>query len=300
MYSPSSAAVNTVAQLTKSSPTRIVLVLDNRGCGLSSTPLGRYRTSDMARETIAVLDHVGWTGERSFHVVGISLGGMIAQEVAVAVPSRLSSLTLTSSRAGPIPEFPTFKVGKMFLRQLTGRVKGPEHAAALAVDVLFPSKWLDSPDGVVDGKTRRQVLEKNYLKRAQETKSVTAAGKLGQFSAVTSHYVSPWKLSSILSTIPRVHIIVGDEDQLIAPIRSKQLHAMIPGSTLRWVEGGGHTLPIQFESEYHEWLEAVFQEANDIVAKGSALPQSDVKADELYIPPTVEVVDEAPIDVRVG
>ena len=57
------------------------LVFDNRGMGESDKPLLRYTTSEMAKDTIELLDHVGWTDERSIHVVGISMGGMIAQEL---------------------------------------------------------------------------------------------------------------------------------------------------------------------------------------------------------------------------
>ena len=62
------------------------LVLDNRGIGKSDAPLLRYTTSEMARDVIEVLDHVGWTAERAVHVVGMSMGGMIAQEMARYAP----------------------------------------------------------------------------------------------------------------------------------------------------------------------------------------------------------------------
>jgi pimeloyl-ACP methyl ester carboxylesterase len=64
-----------------------VLVLDNRGVGESERPLRllsarhRYSTAAMARDVVEVLDHVGWRGERAVHVVGLSMGGMIAQEL---------------------------------------------------------------------------------------------------------------------------------------------------------------------------------------------------------------------------
>lgn len=57
------------------------LVFDNRGIGESDKPLHRYSTSEMARDLLELLDHVGWTARRDLHVVGISMGGMIAQEL---------------------------------------------------------------------------------------------------------------------------------------------------------------------------------------------------------------------------
>lgn len=57
------------------------LVTDNRGIGDSDKPTSRYSTSEMAKDMVEVLDHIGWTGKRELHVIGISMGGMIAQEI---------------------------------------------------------------------------------------------------------------------------------------------------------------------------------------------------------------------------
>ena len=57
------------------------LIFDNRGMGESDKPTMLYSTSEMAKDTIELLDHVGWTAQRQTHVVGISMGGMIAQEL---------------------------------------------------------------------------------------------------------------------------------------------------------------------------------------------------------------------------
>ena len=57
------------------------LVFDNRGMGESDKPFMRYSTSEMAKDTFELLDYLGWIGERSVHVIGISMGGMVAQEM---------------------------------------------------------------------------------------------------------------------------------------------------------------------------------------------------------------------------
>ena len=57
------------------------LIFDNRGIGESDKPLMRYSTSEMAKDAIELIDHVGWTSERQLHVIGVSMGGMIAQEL---------------------------------------------------------------------------------------------------------------------------------------------------------------------------------------------------------------------------
>jgi pimeloyl-ACP methyl ester carboxylesterase len=76
-----------------------VLVLGNRGIGYSDKPLLRYTTSEMALDVAEIIDHVGWTSPRQLNIIGISLGGMIAQELACLYPRRLQSLSLLCSSA---------------------------------------------------------------------------------------------------------------------------------------------------------------------------------------------------------
>jgi hypothetical protein len=57
------------------------LIFDNRGMGESDKPLMRYSTSEMALDIFDLLQHVGWTEKRQLHVIGVSMGGMIAQEL---------------------------------------------------------------------------------------------------------------------------------------------------------------------------------------------------------------------------
>lgn len=61
------------------------LVTDNRGIGDSDKPTTRYSTSEMAKDLVEVIDHIGWTGSRELHIIGISMGGMIAQEMVSSV-----------------------------------------------------------------------------------------------------------------------------------------------------------------------------------------------------------------------
>jgi pimeloyl-ACP methyl ester carboxylesterase len=49
--------------------------------GLSDKPLLRYSTSEMAKDVLEIIDHLGWKAERELHIAGVSMGGMIAQEL---------------------------------------------------------------------------------------------------------------------------------------------------------------------------------------------------------------------------
>lgn len=57
------------------------LVFDNRGMGESDKPLTRYSTTEMAKDTLELLDYLGWMARRQLNVIGVSMGGMIAQEL---------------------------------------------------------------------------------------------------------------------------------------------------------------------------------------------------------------------------
>ena len=74
-----------------------VLTFDNRGVGKSTMPPGPYTTRRFAQDTKGLVDHLGLMG---FHMVGTSMGGMIAQEYAIAYGADLKSVTLSSHLRG--------------------------------------------------------------------------------------------------------------------------------------------------------------------------------------------------------
>jgi 3-oxoadipate enol-lactonase len=70
---------------------------DQRGLGRTDIPPGPYSMADYANDALAVADHLGW---RTFRLVGISFGGMVAQEIAVAAPERIERLALVCTSPG--------------------------------------------------------------------------------------------------------------------------------------------------------------------------------------------------------
>ena len=70
------------------------LIFDNRGMGESDKPLARYSTSEMAKDTLELIDFIGWTSLRQLHIVGVSMGGMIAQELVCSEKCLLAPVRL--------------------------------------------------------------------------------------------------------------------------------------------------------------------------------------------------------------
>ncbi|GAA5989855.1 hypothetical protein JCM5350_006588 [Sporobolomyces pararoseus] len=243
------------------------LVFDNRGVGHSDSPSGSYKTSEMAKDVEELLKHVGWLSDSEgditrLNVVGVSMGGMIALELALLIPQQIHTLLLTSTKAGSssLPDIPSYASLRMFGLLTTGTVKTPEDQVALVAETLFPKEYLDEvieEEGEWKGKTRREMVEADFLHRYNIGKRQPLSGRLGQLAAVLSHRVSASRLNQLATSLPstsRIAIIHGTEDNLIHVNRGKELHKGLPGSTLKIVQGGGHALPSQITKEYNEWI----------------------------------------------
>ncbi|KAJ7246380.1 alpha/beta-hydrolase [Mycena rebaudengoi] len=224
-------------QVRSLAPKYSMLVFDNRGCGYSGYPTGRYTTSGMAEDILALLDHIGWTSLRQIHVVGASLGGMIAQELALRIPNRIASLTLCVTTPG----------GMKFLATLL-MTKEPEKKAPTVMKMLYPSVWLDKMA--------------SYLRRVAFSPKQKIIGHVSQLAAALTHHVTADQLRRISASIPKVVILCGDEDALVNLQHSKDLKACIPRAEfVQWNETG-HGIHSQRPEEFRDLLIRVFHEAD--------------------------------------
>ena len=243
-----------------------VIRFDNRDIGLSQhlDHLGRprlarallqhalhrpvhapYGLTDMAADTVGLLDALGL---RAVHVCGASMGGMIAQHLAVHHPPRVKSLTLmmTSSGARHLPR-PRARV----LRAMLARPLGRNREAAIRfyqrlLRAIGSPAWQDDP-----ARVRERIA-------AMVDRSYHPAGSLRQLLAIAADGDRSPRLGAIRAP---THIIHGDADPLLRVAAAHDLHARIPGSTLDIVPGMGHDLPLPLVERLADGIEQAVRRA---------------------------------------
>lgn len=227
-----------------------VIRLDNRDCGRSSSwpgpavdvaALGEalvrgepvrppYTLSDMAGDVVAVLDAVGV--ERA-HVLGTSLGGMIAQVLAVEHPDRVQSLTLVSSTTGePDVGQPTPEALAALLRPSPATT---DREVLVAHDVEIRRTWA-TPAYFDDDEIRA------YFALTHE-RGVNPDGTSRQMAALVCEPPRPDALAAL--RVPTL-VVHGDADPLIAPSGGERLVELIPDAELLVLEGMAHDLPSHY------------------------------------------------------
>jgi pimeloyl-ACP methyl ester carboxylesterase len=252
------------------------LVMDNRGYGNSDIPAGRYKTSEMAQDVLEVVDHVGWT---DFHVVGISMGGMIALEIAKRAPERLRSLTLISTTSGLGNGEKDFRVSlppltgvSTVLRLVAGRAFNLDSDQSYVngvTDVLFPKPFLNSVNERDSRKrTNRETFQEMFAFRYTLTRHETLYGALAQIRAVATHRVSPAQLQRINDAIPVIAIITGDDDNLVNPGNSYHLKKHLTKANLDILPGVGHVPVVQESFRVNSILDRTFDEADKRLGQG--------------------------------
>lgn len=226
-----------------------VIRFDNRDVGLSDGPdhLGMpgllgpmlrhtlhlqvpapYRLRDMANDAVGVLDALGI---RSAHVCGVSMGGMIAQQMAVYHPQRVKSLTLvmTTSGARHLPQ-PSLRVRQALLS------RPRSHAVADVVAQL---------EGVLHTIGSPGYRPAPALMRARLEASVRRAYRPAGTARQLLAIVADGDRTPLLRQIRQpTHVIHGADDPLVPPAAGRHLAGQIAGATLDLVPGMGHDLPL--------------------------------------------------------
>jgi 3-oxoadipate enol-lactonase len=214
-------------RLARGAKARRVVVLDNRGVGRSDKPRGPYRMATLADDVAAVLEAAGI--EKAV-VVGISLGGMIAQHVALRHPERVAGLVLMATTAGlPYARFPTARALVTLLGlPIAGRFRPPAQVGRALARLLLAEK---------DVPRARELLSE--WPAAMRADPMVPRSYFAQLAAVATHSTGS-RLRHV--TCPTV-VVTGDEDVLIPPHNSRLIARLVPGAHLEVVRQCGHAIP---------------------------------------------------------
>jgi 3-oxoadipate enol-lactonase len=205
-----------------------VIIFDNRGVGKSDKPKGPYSPKMMAEDTVKLMDYLNI---KQAHILGHSMGGLIAQEIAINYPERVMKLILASTWAsqdndanGLTP--PMLEAAKLPMRQ----------AGVLLVDAIMDkpfNRWFVAP------------ALKNYWRRIKEPE---ATGITGQLEAPTG-YNSLDKLPFIKA--PTL-VITGTNDRVVKPTSSETIAKKIPKARLVKINKGSHADFIEMSKVFNK------------------------------------------------
>ncbi|HKS20268.1 MAG TPA: alpha/beta hydrolase [Bradyrhizobium sp.] len=247
-----------------------VIRFDNRDIGKSSrmtggkrlTPLellklrflkipvaAPYRLHDMAEDTIGLMDALGIP---SAHLVGASMGGMIAQEIAISFPQRLRSLTSIMSTTGN-PRLPPPT------REAAAMLMAPPPATKAEYLDRFAKTWKILRVGSFPEDER---LDRSRAERTFE-RGLNPAGVGRQLRAVLASGSRKERLRLVKAPTLVIH---GTVDPLVRPEGGKDTAASIPGAKLVMIDGMGHALPIPM---WPEIIDAIDKHAHGAVAKAA-------------------------------
>jgi 3-oxoadipate enol-lactonase len=210
-----------------------VITVDNRGCGRSSTPWRPWTTRTMAGDAVAVLDELGI--ERA-HVGGASLGGMVAQEIALEFPERVGTMVLLSTTGGPavgglprldlVPRRGLLQIFEGVLRSW----RPPSDPEQRVRDFLCMVASEDFAAQCRPGDETWAAVE------AMLEEPTSQRGFVKQLLAGARH--STW------SRLPRLTMPVlvhhGTEDRLVPFAAGRELARRIPGARFEGYAGAGH------------------------------------------------------------
>ena len=197
-----------------------VIAFDNRGVGRTDVPDHPYTTRMMARDSLGLMDALGID---RVHVIGVSMGGMIPQERALAHPERVRSPHLGCTLARPDAYMLALNAAGRDMRDGLGR---EATLRTLALWLFAPATYTERPDLL-------ETLLQNSLANPYP-QSLT--GFLRQGEAVAAHDARD-RLPAI--RCPTL-VSVAEDDILVPPRFSREIAARVPGAELRVVAAAGH------------------------------------------------------------
>lgn len=206
-----------------------VVMYDNRGAGRTSAPDRPYSIPQMAQDAVALLDTLGI---QKAHVLGLSMGGYIAQELVLAHPERVEKLVLVAT-APSIDGFGRNIVRAMIDIRRSNMSR--EQIVRATAPLIYSPELQDDEEryeraiaAAVSNPYPQQ--DHAFIRQAQAILGFDAAARLGQVKHPTL-------------------VLCGKDDALVPPRNSEKLAKLIPGATLRLLSGG-HVGIVEYPHEY--------------------------------------------------
>lgn len=229
--------------LGKLSSNHTIIVFDNRGMGQTTAGNDpqKFSISQFANDTAGFLAALRLDGSGSnsseyqpIDILGLSLGGFIAQEFALTYPDKVDRLILLVSGCGGKESIPPQLSPEAFRSMVYGNA-----SKGLFLSTLFPKEWINR---------NIPYIEKNF---------VFPMGKIpAQNLLLQSQAAGNWEACDRLSNITSPTLVVaGTEDITSPPANSVIMAERIPGAWLVQMRGGGHGLIFQYPNEFSEVLE---------------------------------------------
>jgi len=197
-----------------------VVIYDHRGMGKSARTEPPFTIVDLADDAVALLDELGWD---SAHVCGISMGGMVAQELVLRHPERVRTLTLGCTYAGGPGA--TLTSPEVFQRLSAGMMSGDRERA-------LRTGWEVNVSRAFAG-DEAQYAE--FRRRAIEVPA-NIPTIMAQLQAIAPHDTSP-RLREISAPTLVIH---GTDDEMLSYRNGEAIAQAIPGARTEILEGIGH------------------------------------------------------------
>lgn len=198
-----------------------------------------YELKEMAQDTLDLMDYLG-IGKA--HVLGVSMGGMIAQRIALLAPQRIRSLTLMSTHC------PGYRVESPSLKLLVSNFLDSPKSTTLEgiVDFYIRRRQVMIGDYPADTPAARQMFKKSVIRAPGDRKAVRR-----QFWAIQNEESREREVKELAKRrLFPVGVIHGKKDQLVPKTNGTCLHALWEGSELCLLDKMGHTFP----EELHETI----------------------------------------------
>jgi pimeloyl-ACP methyl ester carboxylesterase len=204
-----------------------VVIFDNRGVGESTVPSEPFTIADMAADTVGLMDELGLD---SAHVFGVSMGGLIAQVLALDYSDRVKKAILgCTSHGGRHAVQPAQEVMAILAASADPNIP-PEEAVRQKIPILFPERFVrDHPERIEE-----------YIQHSLKHWP-TPEGAAGQMKALSVFNVKR-RLGEIHCPVLAV---TGSEDRMMPPENARLLAEGISGAELRVLEGAGHSFHFQ-------------------------------------------------------